>query len=134
MLSSTVSDSIKSETTSAKSEKWVLNLFCFFVFFGYTDKFPYYEVKSEQLNVKLPGDMNEILINDEETSIKTEQQEAEELMSTVNDPVRIVGTIVRLISDNEANKIAIAENVFRFLENEYPNLLNKTAPIFTLTE
>lgn len=78
--------------------------------------------------------MNEILINDEEISVKTEQQEAEELMSTVNDPVRIVDTIVRLISDNEANKIAIAENVFRFLENEYPNLLNKTAPIFTLTE
>lgn len=65
--------------------------------------------------------MNEILINDEEISVKTEQQEAEELMSTVNDPVRIVDTIVRLISDNEANKIAIAENVFRFLENEYPN-------------
>lgn len=66
--------------------------------------------------------MNEVLINDEEISIKTEaEEEAEELMSTVNDPVRIVDTIVRLISDNEANKIAIAENVFRFLENEYPN-------------
>ena len=50
--------------------------------------------------------MNVILIGDGDTGIKTEKEDADKLMSTVSDPVRVVDTIDGLISDDEADKIA----------------------------
>ena len=59
-----------------------------------------------QSNFKPPADVNVILIGDGDTGIKTEKEDADKLMSTVSDPVRVVDTIDGLISDDEADKIA----------------------------
>ena len=53
-----------------------------------------------------------------------ELDEANKLMSTVSDPVRVFQTIDGLIPHNEADKNANEEKTFMFLEMENPEFLN----------
>lgn len=51
-------------------------------------------------------------------SIKTEQKEAEILMSVVSNPVKVAEAIDGLISSNETYKIPIEGNIFRLFKME----------------
>ena len=73
--------------------------------------------KNRISNFKHPGDLNEILIKGN-ISIKTEQKEAEMLISVVSNPVKVAETIDTLISNNETYKIPVEGNIFRLLKME----------------
>ena len=109
--------SVVSNTKGEKSQK----LSIISTFSKYEDKFLKDKVKSEISDFKPPGDLNDILIKDN-TSIRTEQEEKNELMSTASDSVSVVETIDGLILNNEEGKIANEEKSFRFLEMEHLEL------------